>query len=90
MKHALLDPDGKMLSAALSALEGLKPLRKAAFDCGTDSDNPDTCGVCHKHFADCEMERMTHDDDLPFDRAKTFPACPGARVRAALIGVPRV
>jgi len=61
----------------------LRLLRLAAEACGTDNDNPDTCGVCHKHFAECEAERASHDDP-PFTDANTFPACPGARVRQAL------
>ena len=61
-------------------------LESAARDCGVDVNNPDTCGVCHKHFAECEEDQNcvgdeTDTNDIPIGRE---PACPGARVRAAL------
>lgn len=52
----------------------------AAHLCGWDNDNPDTCGVCHKHFAECEQERVIVGDVNDADE----PACPGARVRRAM------
>ncbi len=58
-------------------------LRVAAEACAVDVDNPDTCGVCHKHFDECEAERLSHEDP-PYSDANTFPECPGARVRRAL------
>jgi hypothetical protein len=64
----------------------LHELTRAAFDCGTNSDNPDTCGVCHLHFAECELDQVcvgdeVNEHDIPIERE---PACPGARVRAVL------
>jgi hypothetical protein len=64
-----------------------KRLADASRDCGTSVDNPDTCGVCHLHFAECEAdERCVGDEvnehDIPIGRE---PVCPGARVRAALL-----
>jgi hypothetical protein len=59
----------------------------AAQECGTSPDNPDTCGVCHKHFAECEEEEYVVDDELGLQSDRPLhrePACPGARVRAAL------
>jgi hypothetical protein len=66
----------------------LNDLTKAALDCGISSDNPDTCGVCHLHFAECEEDQVcvgdeVNEHDIPIGRA---PACPGARVRAVLNG----
>jgi hypothetical protein len=60
-------------------------LEKAAFDCGTSSDNPDTCGVCHLHFAECEDDKycVANENDILIGYE---PACPGARVRAVLNG----
>lgn len=50
----------------------------SAIDCARSRDNPDTCGVCGKHFKECEEERVTRGDEEE-------PACAGARVRAALV-----
>jgi hypothetical protein len=52
-------------------------------DCAVSTDNPDTCGVCSKHFADCEKAtRATLDEQ---DRITVEePSCPGARARALL------
>jgi hypothetical protein len=63
-----------------------KRFADAARDCGTSVDNPDTCGVCHLHFAECEADEWcvgdeVNEHDIPIGRE---PACPGARVRAAL------
>jgi len=52
-------------------------LERALKSCAVDEDNPDTCGVCGHHFADCEVDhRLVGDDDEL--------ACAGARARAAL------
>jgi hypothetical protein len=83
--HGGSDDDPTMeLPAALSTLESLNTLRVAAADCGTNTDNPDTCGVCHKHFDDCEADRVWQDDTAPMTLETSFAACPGARVRAVL------
>jgi hypothetical protein len=73
------------LRARLAALESrLHAAEEALRDCGTNDTNPDTCGVCGKHFAQCEEERWVDgDEDEPY-LAKTRPACAGARARAAL------
>jgi hypothetical protein len=52
-----------------------------AKDCGTHPINFDTCGVCGKHFAECEVERLVDDEVCGCDDG---PACPGARVRVVL------
>jgi len=72
------------MPAALGVLEALHALREAAHDCGIDSNNPDTCGVCHKHFHECEQDRVWQDDDLPMTAENSLPGCPGARLRAVL------
>lgn len=67
----------------------LSKLLDAAQDCGTNWDNPDTCGVCHLHFHECEEDQFCvdlpgeeHLDlDIPNGRE---PACPGARLRITL------
>ena len=56
-------------------------LTAALRDCGTSSDNPDTCAVCKLHFDECEMDVHTYDEAPPY---LTFPACPGARARTLL------
>jgi hypothetical protein len=72
---------------AEAGLSATPALLAAAEECGTSWDNPDTCGVCHKHFDECEEEQHCVGDefapgrDIPLGRE---PACPGARVRAAL------
>jgi hypothetical protein len=63
-------------------------LRTALADCATNETNPDTCGVCGLHFAECEDEHRAvgdeHDShDVPTGRE---PACPGARARVVLRG----
>ncbi len=60
-----------------SLVAELVHLREAARDCAVSSDNSDTCGVCGKHFSECEAERMERDDQGVF-------ACSGARLRAAM------
>lgn len=69
---------------ARGTLELLDTLRAIAAECGTNTDNPDTCGVCHKHFGDCEKDRAWQDDSAPMTHETSVPACPGARVRAVL------
>ena len=63
----------------------LMAIIRAARECAIrDYPNGDTCGVCHKHFDECEEDKMTHDDEVPMDDKKMFFACPGARMRLAL------
>jgi len=59
----------------------LARLQRALEPCGTNTDNPDTCGVCHLHFHEC-FEDMAIDSDEP--GASRFFACPGARARMVL------
>lgn len=83
--HGGSDDDPTMeLPAALSTLESLNALRMAAADCAANTDNPDTCGVCHKHFEDCETDRVWQDETAPMTPETSMAACPGARVRAVL------
>lgn len=77
--------DGCRSNRLTPAQIALQALRDAAMDCGVDTNNPDTCGVCHKHFGDCEEDRVWHDDTLPMTQETSLPACVGARVRAALV-----
>lgn len=78
------------VSTLRARLEGkLTAVLTAASDCGTDVNNPDTCGVCRLHFAECEVDQYcvgdeVNEHDVPIGRE---PACPGARVRAALYGM---
>ena len=64
-----------------------KALREALRDCGTHEINADTCGVCGKHFADCETDTRyaghMSDPETPVPPPVEY-ACPGARARAAL------
>jgi hypothetical protein len=62
--------------AAHQRIAKLHTVAVAAHRCGTDEDNPDTCGVCHLHFTACETDRFCDPTD--------DYVCPGARVRAAL------
>ena len=52
-------------------------LRRALLACVVDEDNPDTCGVCKHHFAECEAYVRVGDET-------TEKACPGARARELL------
>ena len=66
----------------------IEDLRTALAECGTSTYNPDTCGVCRLHFAECEAEQRAVGDvvdehDIPVGRE---PACGGARARALLKG----
>lgn len=54
----------------------------AAAACGWDSTNPDTCGVCHRHFDECEKE--WHQTIDRSEKVVERPDCPGARVRLAM------
>jgi hypothetical protein len=56
-------------------------LCEALEDCAVNSCNPDTCGVCGKHFHECEAETHYRDHVERFD-------CSGARARKALDCVP--
>jgi len=57
-----------------------EPVRDALKDCAVNETNPDTCGVCGKHFADCDVDRRhVGEPDGPEE-----PMCPGARARMAL------
>jgi hypothetical protein len=85
----LITKQTDFVRALFLTLESFHPLRVAAADCAVDTSNPDTCGVCHKHFDECEDERVWYDDTPPMTRDKSEPECPGARVRIALRGVPR-
>lgn len=49
----------------------------AARNCGIDEENPDTCGVCGLHFAECEQDRYV-------GAVSDTPCCTGAIVRKAL------
>jgi len=64
----------------------MEAIVRAARACAISGNNPDTCGVCHKHFHDCEEEKSTHDgdNDVPYDDMTWFFSCAGARVRQAL------
>ena len=66
---------------AMNYEQRLAELTAAARDCGTHAVNFDTCGVCGKHFPECEVERLIDDEICGCDDG---PACPGARVRVAL------
>jgi hypothetical protein len=63
-------------------------LHAVLVDCGTDTSNPDTCGCCHRHFAECDAHEravgnVVNEHDIPIGRE---PACPGGRARAVLRG----
>lgn len=65
----------------------IEAVLRAANACGTNTHNPDTCGVCHKHFRDCEAERVSYDDP-PINDDNSFPECAGAMMRIALAYLP--
>ena len=57
----------------------IKRLTDALKACGISRDNPDTCGVCGLHFADCEEECLVDEVDGTFFEIGF--ACPGAVAR---------
>jgi len=77
-----------------------KQLRLALSYCGTNQTNPDTCGCCGLHFADCEADLMCYGIECSscegeFSKqchvcngkelySEEFWSCPGAHARAAL------
>lgn len=68
--------------------EHLRQLRKAATAAGANQNNPDCCGVCGKHFAECEEDVFVvpaddTENDLDIPTGREF-ACAGALIRAAL------
>jgi hypothetical protein len=84
----------KKLDAALNAMAAIGEVHNADArrvaeleavlkDCGRHAVNADTCGVCKKHFKECEEDRIADEDrngvliDVGF-------ACPGARARELL------
>jgi len=83
-----LEQRGKMIEDYERELAEAKRILRA---CGTSRDSPDTCGVCGKHFADCdshvlvdheefgEVEVIIDSDLTPPDAQK---ACPGAQARS--------
>ena len=73
------ETDGLSFNKNDTAVEAIV---RAARECAISDHNPDTCGVCHKHFHECEEEKSSHDDSLFNDNF--FFSCPGARVREAL------
>lgn len=67
-------------------IEKMAKLRPVLETCGTSTDNPDTCGVCGKHFKECEEERVAEEVETS-DGTKLSDdgfACPGARARELL------
>ena len=65
-------------------VNALLDVAEEAQHAGVNEQNPDTCGVCGKHFAECEEERSTHDEP-PYTAAPVdWPSCPGARIRESL------
>jgi len=52
-------------------------------ECGTNTDNPDTCGVCGAHFRECEAEKFC-DEELDGTFVELGFSCPGARARELL------
>jgi hypothetical protein len=75
-----LEADGMAFNPTDSPIEAVVRAGRA---CGI-SEVGDTCGVCHKHFQECEDDLATHEDP-PFTRDKMWFACPGARIRQALV-----
>jgi len=68
-----------------NAMSEIAALRAALQDCGTSEDNPDTCGVCGLHFAECEADqRIKPTAGVENPTVISQPACAGARARALL------
>jgi hypothetical protein len=64
-------------------LADYKELATVLKDCGTNTDNPDTCGVCGKHFHECEEQKLC-DEELDGTLVDIGFSCPGARAREIL------
>jgi hypothetical protein len=70
----------------------MEKLKATLKDCGTHFVNADTCGVCGKHFHDCEELKSCEEIEvLPstvshasYILTPSGFACPGARARALL------
>ena len=73
-----------METSRRSAEARVAELETAAQDAGTHPICTDTCGVCGKHFEECEVEMSSHDDPPWTSSTRVWPSCPGARIRAAL------
>lgn len=54
-----------------------------AHECGTNAENPDTCGVCKLHFAECEQDLFVKVDEHDVPTCSRL-VCPGARVRESM------
>jgi hypothetical protein len=59
-------------------------LKAILIPCGTNRLNHHTCGVCRKHFEDCEAEVHYTGWPNPGPDDGPFKSCAGARVRKAL------
>lgn len=83
----------RLIAEITTALEAtIDPLMRAAYSWG-DEDS-DSCGICHKHFADCEEDQLAvpinkteADVDIPTGREY---ACAGARARRVLNRLPQL
>jgi len=64
----------------------IQALRAALRDCATHPVNADTCGVCGRHFPECEVDQqfMEAPSMVKDPTLIRQPACAGARAREAL------
>jgi hypothetical protein len=70
----------ELATELVNAANWIGDFRAALQDCAVDETNPDTCGVCGLHFADCDTDhRHVGDPDGPLE-----PACAGARARVLI------
>jgi hypothetical protein len=78
LEQILGEYPGSMTPTVAHALRAERDRLVAAIeDCAVNSNNLDTCGMCGRHFPQCEKEKLWRDDER---NAKVF-ACPGARAR---------
>ncbi len=76
-----------LVAVSLGCHARIAALAAALAACGTSDVNPDCCGVCSKHFHECDQDKATHQEypvSGRWDEAQMFPACAGGRARVLL------